>query len=180
MSLPDRLQHIFETHNSPEQVFAELLPALGQVLGCDRCFLHLRNPHTRMHRNLCWRRSPDLPDVSTAGWQPEAHWEDEDPMFAAALRAEPSIFVEDIETADPAVLNLEFERKSMGHRALVHAHIVQDGLLWGILQPAVYGQPRVWSAFDRDVIVQVLERLKPLIIANHASLSGPVSKDKDG
>ena len=85
-------------------------------------------------------------------------------MFAAALRAENSIFVEDIETASPSILNREFERTNLGHRALVHAHLRQDGLLWGILQPAVFGQLRVWTEDDRLLIEQVVEKLTPIVV----------------
>lgn len=162
-SYPETLARIFTTHSDPEATFTALLPALCEVLQTDRCFLLVRNPATRLYQNLCWRRSPDLPDTSTNGWELEEEWEREDPMFAAALRTDPSIFVEDIETASPNILNVEFER-NMGHRALVHAHIAQDKQLWGILQPAVFGRPRTWSEFDRLVIAQTIDKLRPLVI----------------
>jgi hypothetical protein len=155
---------VFIESNQPETVFTSILPRVCESLKTDRCFLHVRNPHTRMHRDFCWRRDPQRPDTSTNGWEPETDWEKEDPMFAAALRTAPSIFVEDVETAGPDVLNLEFERKYMGHRALVHAHICQDGLLWGILQPCVFGTPRVWSEADRTLIAKVIEQLRPIVI----------------
>jgi GAF domain-containing protein len=164
-ALPSALAEIFSTDAEPEALFAALLPTVCEVLQTDRCFLHLRNPYTRMYQNLCWRRSPDLPDTSTVGWKPEQPWEQEDPMFAAALRTAPSIFVEDIETASPDVLNVEFERKYLGHRALIHAHIPHDGLLWGILQPCIFDRPRVWSEFDRTVTAQLTEKLAAPVVA---------------
>jgi GAF domain-containing protein len=163
--LPESLEKTFAVHSNSNDVFAALLPALCEALQVDRCFLHLRNPQTRMHQNLCWRRSSEMPDTSTKGWELEGEWEREDPMFAAALRTDPSIFVEDIETAGAEVLNVEFERKNLGHRALVHAHICQDEQLWAILQPCVFEHPRVWSEFDRSVINQVVEKLKPWVIS---------------
>ncbi|MEG4573247.1 hypothetical protein QUA56_11210 [Microcoleus sp. N3A4] len=48
-------------------------------------------------------------------------------MFAAALRSEPSIFVEDVETVNPEFVNKDFEAKEFGHRALIHAHLCADG-----------------------------------------------------
>lgn len=162
--LPQTLQDVFRLHSQPEALFAALLPALCDTLQTDRCFLEVRNPQTRMHQNICWRRYPDLPDTSTQGWQPEQEWEKEDPMFAAALHLEDSIFVEDVETAAPTVLNREFEQKYFGHRALIHAHICQDGQLWGILQPCIFGQPRIWSNFDRSIIHQVTEALTAIVI----------------
>jgi len=163
--LPEVLENLFVAYSKPEDVFAALLPAVCDVLQTDRCFLHLRNPQTRMYQNLCWRRSPEIPDTSTKGWEQEIEWEREDPMFAAALRTDPSIFVEDVELASSDVLNLDFERKYFGHRALIHAHLCHDGLLWAILQPCIFGHPRVWSEFDRSVIDRVLEKLKPFVLS---------------
>ena len=156
---------MFVANNKPKDVFAALLPAVCEVLQTDRYFLHLRNPHTRIYQNLCWWRSPQIPDTSTNGWEPEIEWEREDPMFAAALRTDSSIFVEDVDLASSEVLNINFERKYFGHRALIHAHLCQDGLLWAILQPCIFGHPRVWDKFDRYLIHQVLEKLKPFAIS---------------
>lgn len=155
---------VFTQYREPESLFSALLPALGEVLQVDRCFLHVRNPTTRMHRVFCWRRSPEMPDVSTAGWEQEQEWEKEDPMFAAALRTAPPIFVEDVETASPEVLNLEFEQTYLKHRSLVHAHLCQDGQLWGILQPCLFDSPRVWTDVDRDVITSVIDKLTPIVV----------------
>jgi len=163
--LPEVLENVFVAYIKPEDVFAALLPAVCEVLQTDRCFLHLRNPHTRMYQNLCWRRSPEIPDTSTNGWEPEIEWEREDPMFAAALRTDSSIFVEDVDLASSEVLNINFERKYLGHRALIHAHLCEDGLLWAMLQPSIFGHPRVWDKFDRYVIHQVIEKLKPFAIS---------------
>lgn len=163
--LTEGLKRAFTDSKDPEAIFAAVLPAVCEALQTDRCFLHLRNPKTRIYKNLCWRRSPEIPDTSTDGWEPEQHWEDEDPMFAAALRTDPSIFVEDVETASPEVLNRDFERTNFGHRALIHAHVAQNGELWAILQPCIFGQPREWSEDDRTLVYQILERLKPVAIA---------------
>jgi len=162
-SYPENLDRIFTRDRDPQTTFTTLLPVICDILQTDRCFLLVRDPATRQHQNFCWRRSPNLPNTSTNGWELEQEWEREDPMFAAALRTDPSIFVEDIETASADLLNIEFER-NMGHRALVHAHIAQDNQLWGILQPAVFGRSKVWSDFDRAVILQTVEKLRPIVI----------------
>jgi GAF domain-containing protein len=164
-TLPSSLEALFAADHEPEALFEALLPLLCDILKTDRCFLEVRKPSERLYRVFCWRRSSEFPDMTTNGWQREQPWEEEDPLFAASLRAEPSIYVEDVETAPPDVLNLEFERKYFGHRALVHAHICQDGVLHGILQPCVFGHPRVWSPFDRAVIDQVTERLRPTVVS---------------
>jgi GAF domain-containing protein len=175
-ALPEVLEKVFATNSEPDAVFSALLPALCEVLQgdseagyrrVDRCFLYLRNPYNNLGKiPYCWLRTPQYPDVSTAEWaeEPES-LPKEDPLFAAALRTEASIFVEDVETASPEVVNLAFEQKHFGHRALIHAHLCQDGVLWGILQPALFGQPRVWTQFERSVIAQVTEKITPLAVA---------------
>ncbi|HEY9663896.1 MAG TPA: GAF domain-containing protein [Allocoleopsis sp.] len=161
--LPPALDTLFVTYSDPEALFTALLPEVCQILQTDRCFLMLRQPATRRYRILCWRRKPDYPDISTDGWQDEGEWEQEDPLFAAALQGEESIFVPDVETADPSVLNREFERQNFKHRALIHAHLWQDGQLWGVLQPCIFGQPRDWSEADRLLIDQIVQRLTPIV-----------------
>ncbi|HEY9853486.1 MAG TPA: GAF domain-containing protein [Leptolyngbyaceae cyanobacterium] len=174
-NLPEVLEKVFRDNTTPDAVFAALLPALGEVLKCDRVFLYLHHPETSFGQipsetsfgqiPYCWRRSPEYPDMTEPEWKkdPES-LPQEDPLFAAALRAEPSIFVEDIETASPTVLNKEYERKNFGHRALIHAHLRQDNSLWGILQPCVFGEPRVWTDRDRFVIDRVVEKITPMAV----------------
>ena len=166
-NLPETLEKIFTNNSEPDAIFSALLPVLCDVLQSDRCFLYLRNPHNSSGKTpYCWRRSPDVPDVTSLTVQVEPETLPyEDPLFAAALRTDPSIFVEDVETADPKVVNLAFEQKNFGHRALIHAHLCQDGLLWGVLQPCIFGQPRVWTEFDRAIIAQVEQKITPSAVA---------------
>nr|WP_225938808.1 GAF domain-containing protein [Kovacikia minuta] len=166
-TLPQTLQSIITANDDPDTIFSALLPELGNVLNCDRCFLYLRNPFEKIGKvTHCWRRSPQFPNIGDPDWQqePESLLQ-EDPLFAASVRAEPSIFVEDVETASPEVVNLAFERKHFGHRALIHSHLIEAGLLWGVLQPCVFNQPRVWTEFDRNLIAQVEQAITPLAIA---------------
>ncbi|PSB17028.1 GAF domain-containing protein [filamentous cyanobacterium CCP1] len=158
------LESIFSTYTEPEALFNALLPEICQTLQTDRCFLVVRHPDSRMYRNFCWRSSPDFPDLTTAGWEQEQEWEQDDPMFAAALRTESSIFVEDIETAPATVLNREFERENFGHRALVHAHLCHTERLWGILQPCIFNHPRSWSEADRHLINHLIAALTPIVV----------------
>lgn len=165
--IPENLQNILDKYSEPDAMFAALLPALGEILQCDRVFLYLRNPQTKMGKvDYCWRLNSDIPLVKDKDWKPEpADLPEKDPLFAAALRTEPSIFVEDVETADPKVLNREFERSEFGHRALIHAHLCWENQLWGVLQPCIYGNKRVWSESDRAVINQVVSKIVPLAVA---------------
>ncbi|NJR51777.1 MAG: hypothetical protein HC780_21545 [Leptolyngbyaceae cyanobacterium CSU_1_3] len=80
-------------------------------------------------------------------------------MFAAALRTEPSIFVEDVLTASADLLNAQFEQENFGHRSLIHGHICHNDQLWGVLQPCVFGQPRIWSVEDRATIVTIIDQI---------------------
>jgi GAF domain-containing protein len=114
----------------------------------------------------CWRRNEHIPDMREPEWKLEPEWlSQEDPLFAAALRTAPSIYVEDVETASPEILNKKFEQENFGHRALIHAHLCQDNQLWGILQPCIFGQPRFWSESDRAFISQMEKKLTPLVVA---------------
>ena len=165
--LPSVLQEVFDIHHDPDAIFSALLPPLCEVLKCDRCFLYLYNPPTNVGKVVyCHRRNPTVPDVTDSEWRVEPEWLPmTDPLFAAALRTAPSVYVEDVETASPDVVNSAFEHQYFGHRALVHAHLCQDGQMWGILQPAVFGQPRVWSERDRAIISQLEEKLAPLAVS---------------
>ncbi|MBW4507641.1 MAG: GAF domain-containing protein [Scytonematopsis contorta HA4267-MV1] len=160
------INSILTSHQEADVIFSKLLPALGEFLKCDRCFLYLRDPETRLGRvPFYWVRTSDIPVVYDESWKSEpSSLEDEDPMFAAALRTEPSIFIEDVETADPKVLNRQFEQENFGHRALIHAHLCQDGQLRGVLQPCVFGQPRVWSQQEKAVIEEVVQAITPLAV----------------
>lgn len=159
-------QQNLEHQNNLDKMFSRLMPTLADVLNCGRCFLYLRNPETQVGKvAFCWRRDFRFPDVSDPDWKPEPpSLPHEDPLFAAALRTDPSVFVKDVETASPDVVNVEFERKYLGHRALVHAHLCHDGRLWGILQPSVFDHPRIWTESDRAIIHQVVSQITPLSI----------------
>jgi GAF domain-containing protein len=164
---PAAIANIIESYQVPDALFSKLLPALGEFLQCDRCFLYLHNPQTNLGRvAFCWVRTPDVPTVYNEDWEAQPpSLPDEDPMFAAALRAEPSIFVEDVETADSQVLNRQFEQENFGHRALIHAHIRQNNQLWGILQPCVFGHPRIWTEYERVVINNLVQKITPFAVS---------------
>ncbi|MDX2240965.1 MAG: GAF domain-containing protein [Leptolyngbyaceae cyanobacterium bins.302] len=165
--IPNKIQEIFNRSDSVDTVLSSLLPFLGNALECDRCFIYLRNPDTKMGKvPYCWCRTPQIPQILDAHWKLEpASLSDEDPMFAAALRAEPSIFIEDVEAASSDTLNRDFERKNFGHRALIHAHLRQNGQLWGVLQPCIFDRPRHWTTADRQLMLEVEQSVLPFAIA---------------
>ncbi len=61
------------------------------------------------------------------------------------------------------MLNKAFENRTIGHRALIHAHITDHGELWGILQPCQFGHPRRWTGYERGFVEDLLPQLLPLI-----------------
>lgn len=161
-----------------DEVVNAALGQLGRQLQCDRVFLYLRSPQTGLGRvPFCWRQVEAVPLVYDPAWKAEpASLPNEDPLFAAALQGQPSIFVDDIKSASPAVLNYEFECQTFGHRALIHAHLWADHQLWGILQACMLDRPRPWSPGDRRVIDQVVAAFTPfarVYVQSHALGSGP-------
>lgn len=162
--LPQKIAKIL-TIEALDELFSPLMEEIGKSLKSDRCFLYLRHPDTRWGKAaFCYCRHDHIPDVTTEQWEREsASLEQEDPMFAAALACQPSIFIEDVATAKPQVVNREFERKHFGHRALIHAHLCCEGELWGILQPCLFEQPRHWTSSDRQLIFNLIPPLTPLV-----------------
>lgn len=166
-SVPASLRQTLIAAAPPETLFPALMSALGDFLQCDRCFLYLRHPQTRLGRvPFCWVRHSAIPTVYDPDWKPEPEsLPDEDPMFAAALATQPSIFIEDVEAASPEVLNTQFERENFGHRALIHAHLCHAGDLWGVLQPCVFDRPRIWTAAERQVMEEVVQAITPISVS---------------
>jgi len=164
----EKFEKIFKEEIPPADVFQKLLPLLVEQLQCDRCFVYLREPKSRLGKAaFCFCRSEEFLDVTGTEWKEEPPFlEDEDPMFAAALRTDPTIFVEDVETADPQVVKKEFERENFGHRALIHAHLCYENQLWGVLQPCVFGDARQWSEKDRFLINWVTQKVT-LVAVNY-------------
>jgi GAF domain-containing protein len=152
---------------SSEDFLSSLMPAVVEFLQVDRCFFYLRNPQTQLGRvPFCWTRDSSIPTVYDEDWKPEPDsLPDEDPMFAAALRTEPSIFVEDVEATSSEILNAQFEKENFGHRALIHGHVCQHGELWGVLQPCVFGGSRIWSQDERSTIQQLIQEITPTAVA---------------
>ncbi len=171
--VPSPLLEAFETllgapDHTPQVVLNEAVRLTGEALHADRCFLCIRNPATRQSRiAFVWRRDETVPDVRPEHreWVDETPLPAEDPLYAAALAGRPSVYVDDVENAPPSVLNRDFEARTFGHRALIHAHIVEAGELWGILQPCVFDAPREWVESDRIFLEAFLPRLVPVVRA---------------
>ncbi len=166
LALPKILQSLFEKQNNLDVSLTALMAITVKLLDCDRCFLYVRDPDTRLGKAaFCDCRNNQIPDVTGSQWQSESFFlEKQDPMFAAALQCQPTIFVEDVETATPEIVNREFEQEHFGHRALIHAHLCREAKLWGVLQPCVFSQPRIWTDSDRQLINAIAKETTPLVI----------------
>ncbi len=160
--MTDDLHTLLNSDAAPDKLLGDLMPVLCKALDCDRCVLFLRDPHTRRSRAThAWERKPEyaLTRVNY-GWQEEPpSLVEDDPMFAQALRSPVALYIEDVMSADPSLVNREYERKYFRHRALVHAPLYHEGLMYGILEPCVMEAPRAWSSADREIIAVVQERI---------------------
>ncbi len=165
-NLPNSIAQVFISYQTPGAIFAALMPALGKFLQCDRCFLYLRDPEIGLGKvPFCWLHDSTIPKIYDENWKTEPEsLATNDPMFAAALRTEPSIFVEDVEIADAKILSQEFEKQSFGHRALIHAHLCDNHQLWGILQPCVFKSARNWTQEERQTIAQITQIVTPIAV----------------
>jgi GAF domain-containing protein len=160
------LETALQNDAPPAEALQRALELVGLHLRADRCFLYVRDPAQGRGRiALVWRLDEAVPDPRH-DWQPDTgDLPQEDPLFRAALAAQPSVFVDDVTEAGPDVLNQEFERRTFGHRALVHAHITEGGQLWGILQPCVFGHPRHWTAAEREYVEDAVPLFLPVVQA---------------
>jgi GAF domain-containing protein len=178
------LDTLFPVDESPETALSQVVRWVGETLRADRCFLYIRNPTAGKGRiAFCWRKFASIPDVTQPEWQEDTgSLPQEDPLFAAALSDEPSVYVEDVETADPDVLNRVFENRTFGHRALIHAHITDKGQLWGILQPCQFGHPRRWTQYERSLMEDLLPQLLPWIqkYVSETSLQKNIPGQREG
>jgi GAF domain-containing protein len=163
--MTDELLALLDSEAAPDDLLGDLVRVLGAALDCDRCVLFLRDPRSRRARATHgWQSRPDYALArADQGWreEPPALVHD-DPMFAEALRNPAALFIEDVTTADPSLVNGPYELKHFRHRALVHAPLYHHGLMYGILEPSVMTEPRAWSPTDREIIATVQERIAPV------------------
>ena len=164
-SISETISNILAQGESAETTLNRVVEQVGQFLNADRCFLYLRQPLLKRGRvAMCWRKNDTVPDALQPDWREDTDGlPDIDPLFRAAITLKPSVYVEDVETAGPDVLNREFEAENFGHRALIHAHVTGKGQLWAVLQPCLFGRPRHWTNDEKTQIEAILPRLQPVI-----------------
>lgn len=110
-------ESILQSQTKSNRILAEITQAIALMLQVDRCFLYVRDPESRYGQAaFCYCRNPQVPDVSSNEWKLEPeNLSAKDPMFAAALNCKPSIYVGDVETADPKVVILKPKHLDIGH-----------------------------------------------------------------
>ncbi|GAB3805983.1 hypothetical protein GCM10028819_40410 [Spirosoma humi] len=168
-TLSATIEKLIEAGHSPAHTLNQAVEIVGTTLEADRCFLYVRQPDQARGRTaFCWRKSQAIPDKNTIQprWQPDTdELPAQDPLIRAGLAMKPSVYVDDVDTAGPEVLNRQFEQETFGHRSLIHAHIQADNKLWGILQPCLFGHARHWTEEEKRQIEAILPRLQPVIAA---------------
>ena len=160
-SIPADLKAVFEDTSNLEALFQKLMPVYGKEVSADRSLLFLYEPGQKMARCVAaWQAKPEW-----AMDRPMDSWEampDEDPMFAEAMVNPVALYIDDVLNAPPEVLNGPYEVENFKHLALVHAPLLEDGKLYGILEPCTMAAPRVWTDHDKAVTAWTQEQLLPL------------------
>ncbi|MEX2201517.1 MAG: GAF domain-containing protein [Dongiaceae bacterium] len=164
----DEIRAILDGAATPDEKLRALMPAFARALNCERCVMFLRDPETNRGRAVHrWAAAPAF-ELRRAdrGWEAmPATLLDDDPMYAEAMVNPEALYIEDIETAGPALLNAAYEREHFGHRALVHAPVWHEGKMYGILEPSSMTEPRIWSAADKALVAAVQARIGPVVAA---------------
>ena len=161
---PGELEAIFHAGHSDDRLLQQLLPTLGGLLKCDCCFLYLRHPH-RQHSRIThyWAASERYPSLIETNWHPESKQLLRSPLFSAAIAAEHSLFINDVEAEYTDVRPLDLLVRE--ERSLAQGHILKENNLWGVLRVCVFRRPRPWMQFDRSLIIHSVQRLLPTVIS---------------
>lgn len=171
--IPDSLRQWAAHDIGFDEKLGELMQIYATAISCPRCFLFLRQPDQAKSRYThAWWSDERYPIVINPEWAEEGNIAEEDPLYGEALANPEALYIDDIETASPGLLNVEFERKHFAHRALIHAPIYDQGKLYGILEPCVFDQPRAWGWSDRAITAWVQTQIGPLA-AEYVAAFGP-------
>lgn len=148
------------------QIFDQLMIAMVGLLGCDRCYLYFRDPKLQIGQTLhCYCRDSSIPNLQdNEPYSEPVYREEKDPLFAAALQCERTIFIDDIESISPKENDLVFfQQNYKEQKSLIQAHICSNNQLWGIFQASQFHRYRPWKQFDRSLTSTVIDRITPLV-----------------
>lgn len=160
---PGELESIFLRSKSDQEVLDKILPTLGDLLKVDYCFLYLRHPQQKKSKiTHYWQKANCRPPMVESNWHSEDEKLMDSSLFKAAINAEHSVFVSDVNAEYKALKDADI---FMGdEQSLVQGHILKRGQLWGILRVCVLGHSRQWMQFDRSLIIHSVQRLVPHVI----------------
>lgn len=164
-NLPTPLNNIFANTENLPVFFDNLMCGMVELLKCDRCYLYIRDPQLLEYQiPHCYCIHPEIPDLTQTRQNTEPFYRpQQDPLFAAAIKGEPAIYIEDIEKLFGDEQNRDFWQQNYSEqKSLIQAHISIDGELWGIIQAAQFNRTRPWTRFDRSLISQVVDKITPL------------------
>ena len=159
-----------------DKTLNEAMQVVGQHLGADRCFLYVRQPDKERGRiAFCWRKDGEIDQVFQPDWLPDTtDYPQTSPMNQINLNSREPVYVDDVKTSGPGVLNQVFSQDTYGHRAFIQAPLRQDGKLWGILVPSIFGESHTWTDDEKKAIEAILPRLQP-IVEEFAGLDTPTT-----
>lgn len=176
-TIPASLRAWADSDLEPDQKLRDLMQIYAEALDCGRCILYCRQPDlARATTTHAWW-SKDEYAVTWDSWFTD-EWVDEgppnaeDPLYHAAFTSPEAIYIGDIENDPTGLVNLEFEKPTFLHQALIHAPIYHEGKFYGILEPSVFGHPREWTASDRAITAWTQAQLGP-IVAEYVAEYGP-------
>ncbi len=133
-----------------------MMPALAEVLQCDRCFLYLRNPQTKFGKvDFCYDVVPSSRISGDAQWKEEpASCHKKIPCLqphCIAIR----LCLSKTETANPEVVTQLSSNKTWARASLCAK------MLYGGFTTVHFCKPRVWTEKDRSIIAQLEKKLTP-------------------
>ena len=182
-AIPAELRALFADDAGGDAVLARLVEVYGRAVGADRCVLFLYQPEEKLAAMThTWQARPEWALASrSASWRRlPADLARQDPMYALALVDPQALYIDDVESARPELVNLAYEREHFGHRALIHAPLLETppgagrgGRLWGVLEPCTMTAPRVWSERDRAITAWTQARALPLARRFVEAIHGP-------
>ncbi len=174
-AIPADLAALFADASDPDALIGCLMEVYGRAVGADRCLMFLYEPGKGLSRRThAWQARPEwaLARRSDA-WEPlPPDLPRQDPMFAMALHDPEALYIDDVTTADPGLVNGAYELEHFGHRSLIHAPLLENGQLYGILEPCAMARPRAWTDADKAVTAWTQERLLP-VARRYIAAHGP-------
>lgn len=152
--LPRQIEALLDEDLDADSKLARLMPLIVTALHTDRCFIYMRDPgRRRVAYTHGYTALPSWRHFGNGAWRPEPNPATlNEPMLKKAFTDSRPLFIDDIETAEEGVLNVELERRVFGHRALIHAPLHHQGDFYGVLETAIRDVPRRWTEIDRSVI----------------------------